>query len=444
MKLNWKKTFPIGFGFLGIMVIWQLYNAFVPLFLQTGHPGFTTSRDVHGFGLSATSTGAIMGLDNLAAIFILPVIGYWSDRVRTRIGRRYPFILTAAPLAALAFILLPVAAGMIDPGTSGSIAQNREAFILFMIGAVLVLLAMAVLRTPVISLMPDLIPSPLRSKANGVINFMGGIGFVIGSFGLAVLFDIHPLYPFVGGAILLLAAVALLFLTTKEPPLEELPHPEEHDSREEEQAVQAVRQVQVIPREYRKSLFALLAAIFLLFVAYEGIGTFFTSYAVNELGVSEGFAPTLFGLAGLTFILFSIPAGYIGERFGRRKTISAGILLFAGDMVLGYFAGSQLQVGIVLAVSGLGWALINVNTLPMVIDTTEDQRLLGTYTGLYYLASQVGAALAPLMLGSVIDLLGSNYRSIFLSGPAFFVLGLLALSLVTRGEARDEFPEEPA
>lgn len=436
MKLNWKKTFPIGFGFLGIMVIWQLYNAFVPLYLQTGHPGFATSRDVRGFGLSATSTGAIMGLDNLAAIFILPLIGFWSDRVRTRIGRRYPFILTAAPLAALAFILLPVAAGMIDPGTSGSIVQNQEAFILFMIGAVLVLLAMAVLRTPVISLMPDLIPSPLRSKANGVINFMGGIGFVIGSFGLAVLFDLDPLYPFLGGAVILLAAVGLLFLTTKEPPLEDLPRPEDQPAGEEEGAVRAVRQVKVIPREYRVSLFALLGAIFLLFVAYEGIGTFFTSYAVNELGVSEGVAPTLFGLAGLTFILFSIPAGYIGERFGRRKTISAGILLFAGDMVLGYFAVSPLQVGAVLAVSGLGWALINVNTLPMVIDTTEDQRLLGTYTGLYYLASQIGAAFAPLMLGSVIDLLGSNYRSIFLSGPAFFLLGLLALSLVTRGEAR--------
>lgn len=436
MKLNWKKTFPIGFGFLGIMVIWQLYNAFVPLFLQTGHPGFTTSRDVRGFGLSATATGAIMGLDNLAAIFILPLIGFWSDRVRTRIGRRYPFILTAAPLAALAFILLPLAAGRIDPGTNGSIPENREAFLLFMIGAVVVLLAMAVLRTPVISLMPDLIPSPLRSKANGVINFMGGIGFVIGSFGLAVLFDINILYPFLGGAVLLLAAVILLFITTKEPPLEELAPADSRSASEEEQAARAVRQVKVIPREVRVSLFALLGAIFLLFVAYEGIGTFFTSYAVNELGVSEGMAPTLFGLAGLTFILFSIPAGYIGERFGRRKTISAGILLFAGDMVLGYFAGSQVQVGIVLAVSGIGWALINVNTLPMVIDTTEDQRLLGTYTGLYYLASQIGAAFAPLMLGSVIDFLGSDYRSIFLSGPAFFLLGLLALTLVTRGEAR--------
>jgi len=436
MKLDWKKTFMIGFGFMGTMVIWQIYNAFVPIFLQTGHPGFASSRDVLGFGLNATTTGAIMGIDNLAAIFILPMIGIWSDRIRTRIGRRYPFILTAAPLAALAFILMPLAAGMIKPEFNGQIAENTGAFSLFMIATAVVLLAMAILRTPVISLMPDLIPSPLRSKANGVINFMGGIGFIIGAFGLALLFDLKPLYPFIGAAALLILAVFLLFLTTKEPPVEELPHPEEHELSEEEKAVGAIKGVSVVPKKFRKSLFYLLGAIFLLFIAYEGIGTFFTSYAVNELGVSEGLAPTLFGLAGVTFILFTIPAGFIGERFGRRKTIMAGILLFGLDMVLGYFVTTSTQIGIVLAVSGIGWALINVNTLPMVIDTTDDERLLGTYTGLYYFASQVGAAFAPLMMGAIIDLFDSNFKTIFLTAPAFFVLGLIAMALVTRGEAR--------
>jgi MFS family permease len=222
--------------------------------------------------------------------------------------------------------------------------------------------------------------------------------------------------------------------------VDDLPHPEGHQQSDEEQAVSALKGVSVVPQKYRKSLFALLSAIFLLFVAYEGIGTFFTSYAVNELGVSEGFAPTLFGLAGVTFILFTIPAGFIGERFGRRRTIIAGILLFGIDMLLGYFASNSTQIGIVLAISGIGWALINVNTLPMVIDTSEDERLLGTYTGLYYLASQVGAAIAPLMMGTVIDLFGSNFKTIFLSGPAFFVLGLIAMTLVTRGEARVEVP----
>ena len=437
MKLDWKKTFFIGFGFLGISAVWQIYNAFVPIFLQTGHPGFASSREVFGFGLNATTTGAIMGIDNLLAILILPLIGVWSDRIRTPIGRRYPFILTAAPLAALAFIAIPLAVGLIKPENNGTLSGNTGPFSLFMIAISVVLLAMAILRTPVVSLMPDLIPSPLRSKANGVVNFMGGIGFVVGSFGLALLFDIKPLYPFLGGALILLLAVFMLFITTKEPAVEDLPHPEDHQKSEEEQAAGALKGVSVIPEKYRKSLFALLGAIFLLFVAYEGIGTFFTSYAINELGVSEGFAPTLFGLAGVTFILFAIPAGFIGEKYGRRRTIIAGILLFGTVMLLGFFATNSTQIGIILAVSGIGWALINVNTLPMVIDTTDDGRLLGTYTGLYYLASQVGAAFAPLMMGAVIDIFGSNFRTIFLTGPAFFVLGLIAMTWVTRGEAHN-------
>jgi MFS family permease len=333
---------------------------------------------------------------------------------------------------------MPVAAGMIDPALNGSVADNMSAFTLFMIGAGIMLLAMAVLRTPVISLMPDLTPSPLRSKANGVINFMGGVGFIVGAFALAVLFDSDPILPFIGGAAIMIIAIALLFILVKEPPVDSLPHPESHEASEEEQAFNALKGVAVIPQAYRRSLFFLLLAIFLLFIAYEGIGAFFTSYAINELGVSEGMAPTLFGLAGLTFILFAIPAGMIGERFGRRRTIIAGIILFGVDMVIGYFAGSAVLIGIVLAISGLGWGLINVNTLPMVIDTTDDERMVGTYTGLYYLASQIGAAMAPLMLGSIIDLSGSNFRTIFLSGPAFFLLGLIAMLLVTRGEAHEE------
>jgi len=440
MKLDWKKTFLIGFGFLGISALWQVYNSFVPIFLQAGHPGFASSKEILGFGLNASSTGFIMGIDNLAAIFILPIIGVWSDRIRTPIGRRYPFIITAAPLAALAFIIMPIAASLIKPELNGVIAGNTGAFSLFMVAAAVVLLAMAILRTPVISLMPDLIPSPLRSKANGVINFMGGVGFIIGTFGLALLFDINPLYPFIGGAGILILAVVLLFTTTKEPAVEDLPHPEEHLQSEEEQAVGALKGVSVVPKKYRKSLFALLGAIFFLFIAYDGIGTFFTSYAVNELGVSEGFAPTLYGLAGVTFILFAIPAGFIGAKFGRRRTIIAGILLFGIVMMLGYFLTNVTQVGIVLAISGIGWALINVNTLPMVIDTSEDERLLGTYTGLYYLASQIGSAIAPVMMGTVIDLFGSNFKTIFITGPAFFVLGLIAMTLVTRGEAHVKEP----
>lgn len=437
MKLDWKKTFLIGLGFFGISVIWQLYNSFVPLFLQLGNPAFESTREAYGFGLNASTTGFVMGIDNIAAIFILPLIGAWSDRVRTPIGRRYPFILTMAPVAAISFLLMPIAAGMITPETNGSIGANQGAFILFMIGAILMLLAMAVLRTPVISLMPDLTPSPLRSKANGVINLMGGIAVILSSFVIARLFDIRQIIPFIVGSVIMIGAVILLFVTTKEPPVDEMPHPEAHEDSDEEQALKGLKSISIVPKEYRKSLLFLMASIFFWFLAYDGINTFFTSYAVAELGVTEGFAPTLFGIAGLTFIIFAIPAGFIGESLGRRRTIQIGLGVFAALLVVGYIVNNTVGVGIVLGVGGMGWALVNINSLPMIVDTADDERLLGTYTGLYYLASQTGSALAPLVSGAAVDLTGGNYRTLFLIGPAFFVLAIITMSFVTRGEPKD-------
>lgn len=435
MKLDWKKTFLIGLGFFGVSVMWPIYNSFVPLFLQAGRPGFVSSQNVLGFGLSEPVTGVIMGLDNIAALFILPAIGFWSDRVRTRVGRRYPFILSAVPVAAVSFVLLPIAARMIDSTANGSVERNLPAFILFMVGAILMLLAMAVMRTPIVSLMPDVTPSPLRSKANGVINFMGGVAFIIAQFALARLFDINTLLPFLSASAVLVAVIVLLFLTVKEPKVDDLAPAEPHEESEEEQALRGLRGFAAVPKESRRSLIFLMLAICCWFIGYDGMGTFFTSYAVNVLGVSEGLAPTLFGLAGLTFIIFAIPAGFIGERLGRRRTIGLGLIIFAVLLVIGYFVGNMYIIAAILGLGGIGWALININSLPMVVDTTDDERLVGTFVGFYYLASQFGSAVAPAITGSVINLLGSNYRMIFLASPFFFVLAFIFMVLVTRGEA---------
>lgn len=437
MKLDWKKTFLIGFGFFGISVMWQLYDSFVPIYLQSGNPLFASTRNVLGFGLSATLTGFIMTLDNIVAIFILPLIGALSDRTRTRIGRRYPYILTAAPVAAIAFFLIPLAANRVNPVTTGSVADNTGAFVLFMIGAGLMLLAMATLRTPVITLMPDLTPSPLRSKANGVINLMGGVGTVIATLGVARLFDVNQFIPFVLASLLLLLAIFLLFATVREPRVEDLA-PEGHEQSEQEEALRGLRGVRSIPATNRRSLILLLLAIFFWFVGYSGTSTFFTSYAVNVLKVSEGFAPTLFGIAGITFILFAIPAGFIGERIGRRRTIMLGLAIFATLLVVAFFVPNMYVIAGVLGFGGLGWALVNINSLPMVVDMTRDPRLLGTFTGLYYLASQLASSSGPTLSGALIDLTGRNYSSIFLLTPAFFLLAILCMAFVRHGEAHVE------
>ncbi|MEA4908499.1 MAG: MFS transporter, partial [Anaerolineaceae bacterium] len=189
MKLNYGKTFLLGFGFFGVSIIWGTYNAFVPLFLA------------NKFGLSAGLIGVFMTLDNIAALLIQPPVGAWSDRLRTPIGRRMPFILIGAPVGALAFGLIPLAA----------------ALPLFVACTSTLLLSMAFWRTPVIALMPDITPSKFRSQANGIINFMGGVGSIIAFLGGSRLYEINPAFPFWLGSVLVVVASLLVFLFIKEP-----------------------------------------------------------------------------------------------------------------------------------------------------------------------------------------------------------------------------------
>ncbi|NIV35916.1 MAG: MFS transporter, partial [Anaerolineae bacterium] len=216
--MDYKKTFLLGFGFLGVSVLWLLYNSYVPIFLQAGNPEFETQGAVTvGFGLSATLAGFIMTLDNIAAFFIQPVIGVLSDRTRTRIGRRMPYILVGAPIAAVAFVLIPVAVNQIPPELSGQTGLLGGQLAFFMIAIGVMLLAMAAFRTPLIALMPDITPSPLRSKANGVINLMGGVGGLLAFFGGAALYNVNKTLPFVVGAIVLVLASLIVFWRIKEP-----------------------------------------------------------------------------------------------------------------------------------------------------------------------------------------------------------------------------------
>src|SRR5512147_1948253 len=189
MKFNYGKIWLLGFGFFGVSVIWTIYNTFVPLFLA------------NRFHLSAFWIGIFMTFDNIAALFIQPPVGAWSDRLRTPIGRRMPFILIGAPVGALAFGLIPLAAVL--P--------------LFVACTSTLLLSMAFWRTPVVALMPDITPSPFRSQANGIINLMGGVGTIIASLVGSTLYEINIAFPFWMGSVLVILAALLVFIFIKEP-----------------------------------------------------------------------------------------------------------------------------------------------------------------------------------------------------------------------------------
>jgi maltose/moltooligosaccharide transporter len=433
-QLDYKKTFLLGFGFLGVSVMWMLYNSYVPIFLQAGNPAFEKVQGATtvGFGLSATLAGLIMTLDNIAALFIQPVVGLLSDRTRTRIGRRMPYILVGAPIAAVAFVLIPMAVNQIPPEASGQTAQLGGPLAFFMVAIGLMLLFMAIFRTPVIALMPDITPSPLRSRANGVINMMGGIGSLLATFGGAFLYRMNKLTPFWAGSIILIVAVLVVFLAIREP--------KEYvtETGSKERWWDTFRQVRDIPREARRSLFLILAAIFAWFVGYNAVETFFTSYGTFRLGVSESTASLLLGCFSLTFIFFSIPGGMLAERWGRRRTILVGLVALTVLLLLAFVLPNMYAIAAILFMGGIAWSLININSLPMIVDLAPGDRLLGTYTGLYYIAGTSAAIAGPILNGWIIDLTGKNYSMIFLVAPVFMVLAMICMWFVTRGEAKPQ------
>jgi MFS family permease len=410
MKRLYGKLFLIGFGFFGVSVIWTTYNIFVPLFLA------------NRYHLSPTLIGLFLTLDNIAAFLIQPPVGVWSDRLRTPIGRRMPFVLIGAPVAALAFGALPMI----------------SALPVFFACACTLVISMAFWRTPVMALMPDITPSRFRSQANGIINLMGGLGAVIASIGGSALYEINANYPFWFGSALVIVAAALVLLLMKE-------HKVYPDAEKPPGLIPSLRE---LVKDQDKSAIFLLVAIFFWVLTTQQADTFLTLYATRHLGISEGDAGRLAGHLGVFFLLFAIPAGVLGGRIGRRKTITIGIISMAlfifliavlsSDFLTIFITrlpilGRIRVVNLFLMASGISWALININALPMVVDLTSADRI-GTYTGFYFLAYTLSSVVGPILNGWFILLAGHNYNMVMIVGPVSLIISLFFLSRVKNGE----------
>ncbi len=419
-RLNYGKTFLLGFGFFGVSVIWGVYNAFVPVFLA------------NKFGLAPALIGFFMTLDNIAALFIQPPVGAWSDRLRTPMGRRIPFIIIGAPITALAFGLIPLAAVL--P--------------LFVACTSTLLLSAALWRTPVVALMPDITPSEFRSQANGVINFMGGIGTIVALQTGGMLYKISPSFPFWLGSGLVIAAALIVYLFIEEP--------KEYSTTEAQPGMFAsLREVFSDPD---KSGLRILFAIFFWFIGFSAVETFFTLYAKNHLGLNEGDGATLLSVLPLFFVLFAIPSGFIAGKLGRKTTIMIGLITITLMLILLYVTpaaalltgitplplvgiplvegGARMLTlaGVLLILGGIGWAFININSLPMIVDLTSMARI-GTFTGLYYLFSTLSAIIGPNVNGWAIQLTNNNYNIIMVIAPVFMMIAFWLMMGVKRGEA---------
>lgn len=412
IKLNYKRTFFIGLAFLSISGFWQMYDSIIPLMLQ------------NTFHLGETVTGALMAMDNVLAIFLLPLFGTLSDKADTKIGKRMPFILGGTFLAAAFLMLL-------------SAADRKQNLVLFLFVLFLLLLSMGLYRSPAVALMPDLTPNRLRSKANAVINLMGAVGGVYALIMIKLLVgagdrpDYFPLFMSIGG--LMLLAVAVLFFTVKEKRIaEEIKRREEENEKEEG----TVSEKAVMPKEVKRSMIFLLVSIFLWFTAYNAVTTAFSRYTRVVWHMEGGSFADCLMVATVAAICSYIPIGNIASRVGRKKTILAGIALMSFCYFAAIFVGAYHPlVNIAFAAIGVGWAAINVNSYPMIVEMSKGCDI-GKFTGTYYTFSMAAQIFTPVLSGFLLE--NISYRTLFPYAFLFSTLAFVTMSRVHHGDSKPE------
>lgn len=416
-KFPWNRTLLLGLGFLGISSFWPIFNQFIPLFLQAGNPEFNRQLisegraipDIVGFGLAPAWALFIMTWDNLINVFVQPWAGAKSDNTWNRFGRRKGWILLGAPIALLGFVFIPV-------------AQSVLAIMVFIL---ITNFGMALFRSPTVAWLGDLFKPENRSKVNGMINLMGGIGGLLAYFGGGYLFDRYGrAAPFVGGAVITLLALLAVLFFIKEP---------KRISVEKVVTVNLPGNLRSLFKNPDKSSLVVLLGILLWFMGFSALETGLSSIAVFSLGVKPGSASILIGTMTISFILFAVPAGFLGSRLGRKNTIHLGLAGLTGMLLAGYFfVQDTLSLVIVLVMCGFFWALVNVNGLPLVFDHGEESRI-GAFTGLYYFSSQLASVLGPTLGGMLVGAMHNEYRWLWLFSTFFMALAWLVMAGVRRG-----------
>ena len=418
MKLNTKRTILVGLAFLSISAFWQLYDSIVPLILK------------NSFHISDTISGGIMAMDNVLAIFMLPLFGSLSDRVETRLGKRMPFILCGTAAAVTAMLFLPY-------------ADNIGSLALFVVALCITLIAMGSYRSPAVSLMPDVTPKPLRSKGNAIINLMGAVGGVISLILISVLVpkegkpDYFPIFLIV--AAVMLCSVLLLLWKIRENPLRKEREETEARMAEAEEAApvsQSSVQSPQAPMDpaVKKSLILILISVSCWFMGYNAVTTSFSKYAQLYWGIQGGgFANCLLVATGAA-ILSYLPVGSLASRIGRKKTILGGVVLLASMFALGATVKEyHVWINGLFALVGVAWAAINVNSYPMVVEMSKGSDI-GKYTGYYYTFSMAAQIITPVLSGFLLEHVG--YATLFPYAALFVAAAFFTMLFVKHGDSR--------
>ena len=421
MKLNYKRTILIGFAFMSILAFWQFYDQVIPYLLEKV------------FSLSTFAANAIMSIDNVLAIFMLPLFGMISDRTKTPLGKRTPYILFGTIVAVILMLIMSVFVGEVN-------------FWGFIIALVAVLIVMAVYRTPAVAYMPDVTPKSLRSQGNAIINLVGYIGGIFATVvmmfmlkssknaqGETVYSNDQSFYPvFITIAAFMLVAVLIMVFTVKEN--KEVAATKPYMEEESEETTEEGK----LSKPVFKSLVLILLSVFLWFMAYNAVTTAFSRYCVNVWGADLGTSSSYLLTATVAAIAAFVPLGFLSAKVGRKNTVLIGIVMMTVCYFIAIFLRTQTPIMyLIFGVVGIGWAAINVNSFPMVVEMSSGADV-GKYTGFYYTFSMAAQITTPLLSGLLIDKLGFGYNVLFPYAVAFSVLSFITMSMVKHGDQKPQ------
>lgn len=461
LKLDIKKTVLIGFGFMSTSIAWAIYDPYITKILNAVLSSNTTinawsaelmekfpallefskAQGNSAFSLVPLFIGIIMTFDNIFGVIFQPTFGKLSDRCHSKHGRRRPFIFFGAPISALIFALIPV------------VFLSNGSLPLLMATVILFVFTMSLWRAPVVALMPDLTPSELRSEGNAIINLCGGAGSLVGMIAGSIItiffnmiygegnFNETATYPYVFliGSVVMVIAVFVLRFKVKEPDsrLKAVA-----DNREAEAVAIAQKEEKArlkankLSKGERVSLVFMLAGLFFLFCGSNAITTFFALFAEEVLHKTTAQATFLMAVFAVCSMIAAIPAGKLGKKIGRKKTILIGLCLFSTLSLVYFLKDSPAlnwMIWILLVVGGAANMLITVNTLPLVLEIGGQEKI-GTFTGYYYTATFSAQIAAPIVFG-MFRMFSGTYSTLFVFSPIAFIISLLCILFVRHGEA---------
>lgn len=427
LKLNKKNTVLIGFAFFAILMLWQVYNNYCPIILELLLASKYGEQDLYYV------IGVIMALDNVVALILIPIIGILSDRTKTKFGRRMPYILVGILASAIIFPFIVVA-----------FMLNSLVGVIIVMG--LILIVMQGYRSPAVALMPDITPKPLRSAANGLINLVGYAGAILAA-GLGIVFAVKKetatiesasktmLIPFIITSVIMLIIMVVLALNIKENELVEQNKEDLAYGEKLSESIEIVEEDKPLGKKDRKNLIIILVSAFFWFMSFNAIETFNSLFAKNILG-NSGVASTAVMILTFTSIATFALLSSLSLKIGRKLVVTIGlILLITALLIVGiatFILDSQVLQYIIYGCTvliGVGWALVNINSFPMVVELANKKNV-GKFTGFYYSASMLAQSLTPILVGLVMTFNDAGLKLLYTYSAVCMSVALLVFIFV--------------